>query len=414
MQLAVLGTDPQLMELVAAACQSGHTIIWISDVRPVDAESLSRYAPDIVPTSNWEVLLDQATADAVLVGRGTASDELRTEQLRRLATDAIPLLVTHPIGVSVLAYYELDMLRRQSRGVLRHYNPTAENPYLEQLACWLRDERSPIGPIHQIGCERRLADVGRATVLDALARDAELLRTIAGRVYQVSAIGPRSADEPCGALQVQMTTSQSTTLRWSVAPALEGESDLDVSLLGTGGVAKLTIREQGGAPAQAWQLETNIAGKRISESLGPYLAAEQAISELSAVVAEQDADRRQAQSNWEQAVHAMELVDAVELSLQKGRTIDVHQQQLTEQLAFRGTMAALGCGLLLVGLGVVIVAALLGGIESLVEQRKLMGAWPIVVLAILAFFLLLQTMPMLAAKPRRTQSPDETQATTRD
>jgi hypothetical protein len=93
----------------------------------------------------------------------------------------------------------------------------------------------------------------------------------------------------------------------------------------------------------------------------------------------------------------------VELSLQKGRTIEVHQQQLTEQLAFRGTMAALGCGLLTLGFLVLIATAMLGGIESLVEQ-PLMRPWPVVLLAVLAFFLLLQTVPLLAAK-RKTPSP---------
>ena len=97
----------------------------------------------------------------------------------------------------------------------------------------------------------------------------------------------------------------------------------------------------------------------------------------------------------------MEVVDAVELSLQKGRTIEVFQQQLTEQLAFRGTMAALGCGLLLLVFFGVIGVAMLGGAEGVMRQR-LAPAWPIILLAVLAFFLLLQAVPLLAQKARKS------------
>jgi H+/Cl- antiporter ClcA len=105
-------------------------------------------------------------------------------------------------------------------------------------------------------------------------------------------------------------------------------------------------------------------------------------------------------STWNAATRSMEVVDAVELSLEKGRTLDVHQQELTERLAFRGTMAAMGCGLLMVGFFVFIIVSLFGAAEG--EQRtKLISSWPAILLAVLAFFLLLQCAPLLVrrAKP---------------
>jgi hypothetical protein len=96
----------------------------------------------------------------------------------------------------------------------------------------------------------------------------------------------------------------------------------------------------------------------------------------------------------------MEVVDAADLSLQKGRTIEVFQQQLTERLAFRGTMAAMGCGLLLVAFMVLIGVGILGGVEGL-DRRHLVNSWSIVLLAVLSFFLLLQAVPLLAGKSNR-------------
>ena len=118
--------------------------------------------------------------------------------------------------------------------------------------------------------------------------------------------------------------------------------------------------------------------------------------------------RRRSMSTWDAATRAMEVVDAAELSLEKGRTMDVHQQQLTEQLAFRGTMAALGCGLLLVGFVALLLVTLLGGAEGK-GRPQLLPSWPIALLAVLAFFLLLQLVPMLIAKkkPRAESGNDD-------
>jgi hypothetical protein len=99
----------------------------------------------------------------------------------------------------------------------------------------------------------------------------------------------------------------------------------------------------------------------------------------------------------------MEVVDAVELSLEKGRTIDVYQQQLTERTAFRGTMAALGCGLLMFGFVAIILVTLLGGAEGAVGRRLLPG-WPAVLLAVLALFLALQVIPLLVQKAKQVPS----------
>src|SRR5688572_25736580 len=114
MKLAVLGTDPDLLALLAAARTDGHEIVWLGDVRSQDQAAARQFTSvDANTSSDWETLLDHAAADAVLIGRGNAGDELRSEQLKRLVADAVPLLVVHPAVLSVLTYYELDMVRRE-------------------------------------------------------------------------------------------------------------------------------------------------------------------------------------------------------------------------------------------------------------------------------------------------------------
>jgi predicted dehydrogenase len=408
MRIAVLGTDPDILALVAAAKSLGHEIAWLGDVRPAEAAQLAALSPGLpVPSTDWEMLLDQASVEAVLVGRGLASAELRAEQIKRMATDAVPMLVVHPICDSVLTYYEVDMIRRETRCLVQHYNPLTSHPVLADMTGWVRDGHPEIGTIHQVSCERHLADTLRENVLNRLARDVEMLAAVAGDVRRATAAGPRIDENSFAALQVQLTTANPASLRWSVAPWIEAGDAVELALIGERGQIILHAPDAADSrEAPIWSIEQRADRSRQQHELSPLDVPSAAINRLAAAVAEPDAEHRAATSTWDKATQSMEVVDAIELSLQKGRTIEVHQQQLTEQLAFRGTMAAIGCGLLLVGFAVLVFATLMGGIEGVVD-RKLIPAWPIILLAVLALFLLLQALPLLIPKTRRDAKPDD-------
>ncbi len=421
MRFAVLGTDPDILALVAAAKSLGHEIAWLGDVRPADAARLASLVPSLpVPSADWEMLLDQATVDAVLVGRGLATAELRAEQLKRLATDAVPMLVVHPICDSVLTYYEVDMIRRETRGLVQHYNPFADHPIVDTLANWVsapasaesdalqrRDALPQITPIHQVSCERYAADTGRDATLGHLARDAELIVAITGPIRRVSAVGPQPTAASYASLQVQLAAFGPQSIRWSVTPHSARSQGANLTFVGERGVATLHANEASvDAGATPWTMEEVRDAERQETSLPTFDAPAAAIERLALALAETDHELRAKRSTWEKATQSMEVVDAIELSLQKGRTIEVHQQQLTEQLAFRGTMAAMGCGLLLVGFAVIVFATLMGGIETMVD-KKLIPSWPIVLLAVLAFFLLLQAVPLLIPKRKRDRMRDD-------
>src|SRR5262245_28725426 len=113
MKLALLGTDPEALALVEAALAAGQAVVWLGDVRPEDRPALAQWLPGVRESGDWESLLDHGLVDAVIVGRGTAADELRAEQLKRLVADVMPVLAVQPVGTSVLVYYELDMARHE-------------------------------------------------------------------------------------------------------------------------------------------------------------------------------------------------------------------------------------------------------------------------------------------------------------
>ncbi|HEX5470653.1 MAG TPA: hypothetical protein VFW73_02145, partial [Lacipirellulaceae bacterium] len=414
--LAILGTDTDILSLASAARNAQHEIVWIGNVRDEDAAAIAQVR-DRTPdrSTEWELLLDRGIVDAVLIGRGTASNDLRVEQIKRLVAEGIPLVVVHPAFDSVLPYYEIDMVRRESGAILQHYNPLVGHPLIPAMAEWMRNGHPTIGTIHQLSCERRVAAATRELVLAHFARDVELLAAVAGSIGRVTAIGPSVDAESFASLQMQMTTGGSASMRWSVGYAATGSQGLQMSLLGESGTVNIHIADGNHPRPPIWQLETADKGETTDEPLDSYDSARAAIVRLSDAVGAPQTEQRASASTWETATRAMEVVDAAELSLQKGRTIEVYQQQLTERLAFRGTMAAMGCGLMLVAFVAVIVVAILGGAEGVV-RRRLLPSWPLMMLAVLAFFLLLQAVPLLARKPNhdgtssQNNPPDESDA----
>lgn len=405
MHLAILGTDADTVSLAARARELGHQIDWCGDVRPEDSDAIGHFVADSAHTEQWELLLDRATFDGVLVGNGTAPPGLRAEQLKRLAAEGMPLLVVHPIFESVLPYYEIDMTRRETGAMVQHFNPLVPNSAAAQLGEWITSGHPVIGPIHQLTCERRVASPTRANVLSAIARDVELLAAVAGDIRRVSAIGPPTLDSSFVSLQIQMTSTRVLSLRWSVGSRLPVGAVMELVLLGERGTILLRERSAKDSQATSWELETSTNdGEQRAETIESADPAGGAIKRFAAAISEPDSAVRSAASTWEAATRTMEVVDAVELSLQKGRTIEVFQQQLTEKLAFRGTMAALGCGLLLIAFFAALAVAVLGGAEGMVGE-KMLPAWPLLMLGVLAFFLLLQAVPLLVAKKGSDKRP---------
>jgi predicted dehydrogenase len=404
MKLAVLGTDADLLALIEAALAAGHQIVWLGDVRPEDANAAQQLIPGLAISGDWESLLDHGLVDAVLVGRGTVVDDIKAERLKRFVADAVPTLIVHPATLSVLPFYELDMGRRGSHAIVRHFNPLVGNPALAEMSGWVKSGDSEIGLIHQVTCQRFSADCSREAVLRHLARDVELLRSVAGEVRSVGAVGPRDAvprdaDASYASLQVQLSGKASATYRWSVVPAPGAVSRVELTLVGERGTTTLRLPQDRtpsdvGRQDDTSEIQTDVGGRREARPLASWNAARVAIDALAAALPANGTAESAAASTWQVATASMEIVDAIELSLQKGRTIEVYPQRLTEQLAFRGTMAAFGCGLLFLGLLILVVAGVLGDALNI----PLMHYWPWALLAVLAVFLLLQTVPWLAGK----------------
>jgi predicted dehydrogenase len=387
MKLGLLGIDHQIAAIVAAARRRGDDITLVCDVA---ADSPHAALLDGLPRADsWEALVDPRSTDAVLVG-GDGWNELRAEGVRKLVQAGRTLVLAQPLELSMLWAYELDMIRKDSGARLIPVLPDRLQPFLarlkEAIEAGLAGAGS-LGALETIECQRRLRDRSRESVLGQLARDADLLRVLVGDPRRLSTLGGGDLDTAWGTLAVGLTGAANLPVRWRVA---RGESPgLSITLVGGSGSLAVDIPDGDGAE---WTLVTEPGGRveratfdRAATILGLLEGSSPTGAEIAPAV-------------WDDAARAIELAETVPRSLAKGRAIDLHQEEFSEIGTFKGTMASLGCAIVLGVLFVLLLATLVGGIAKEAGWEfgeRIASVWPVAVLVVLGAFLLLQLLPLL-------------------
>jgi hypothetical protein len=386
MKLGLLGIDDQIAPIVAAARRRGDDIALVCDVA---ADSPHAALVEGLPRADsWEALVDPRSTDAVLVG-GDGWNELRAEGVRKLVQAGRTLVLSQPLELSMLWAYEIDMIRKDSAARLIPVLPDRLQPFLERL----REEieaglagAGSLGPLETIECQRRLRDRSRERVLGQFARDADLLRALVGDPRRLSTLGGGESDAAWGTLAVGLTGAANLPVRWRVA---RGESPgLSIALVGGSGSLAVEIP----ADDAEWTLTAEPGGhvERVT--------FDRAATILGLLDGSSSAGSDVAPAMWDDAARAIELAETVPRSLARGRAIDLHQEEFSELGTFKGTMASLGCALVLCGLFVLLLATLVGGIAREAGWEfgeRIAGVWPVAVLVMLGAFLFLQLLPLL-------------------
>lgn len=337
MRFALLGTCSSSLSLARSVKTSRRHQLALICAAATDQGELKELCPDIQPPSNWELLLADGVADALIVASDDSS-ETRNDQLRKLVQAGIPLLLVHPACDAMVAY-ELEMIAEQSGCVLfpfvrgqRHKAVTQATEIVNQA------EQSSIGVAEQIVVEHYLDDRCSSSVLSSLSRDAGLLLPIAGRFDEIGAFGPESHERNYSALSVNMSRTAQIPVRWSVVPAAELEGTV-ATFVGTRGRLILNML---GDPT-GWSLQP-------APSTEPANAieadAESALSDFERALAGES----EPSFSWSDACRTLELQTAVRESLRRGRKTKLYDDQYSEQQTFKGKMAVGGCSLLLLAL----------------------------------------------------------------
>jgi hypothetical protein len=400
MKFGMLGTDVRIAAVAAEAIRRGAVVSVAVDV-PVGV------CPDAGSTDGGR-LLEPAACDAVLVGAEGWS-EARAELVRLLVQAGRPLLASHPLELSMLWAWEMEMIRRDAGGLLLPLCADRLHPFIGRLKAVLEASfagSGPLGGVESLLLERRLGARGRADVLAAVARDADLVRVLTGDPARLSAIG-LSPDGPAPAwhaLVVGFTGPSSVPVRWQAASG--GEPGLRVALAGDRGVATVEIPDDWSRP-WTWSATGQADDRQAFDAAAAILDRFEA-AWAAGKGGGDGTDAAEAgpipAATWADAARAIELADAVPRSLARGRAVDLHQEEFSDLGTFRGTMASLGCGIILAALVLVVLATLVGGVAHEFGWGFggwLAGTWPFVALAALGGFLVLQLLPVLVAGSRR-------------
>lgn len=382
MRFAFLGADAQTLEVAHhLAIDAKHDLTLGCEVGPAAAQ-MRAWAPELKIAPHWEILVGGAEADVVVVARSDNDDE-RAEQLRKLVQGGTPLVISQPVNSSMLIYYELDMIRRETGCVMLPYVADRWHPGLARLQAILRREAgSDIGEISQVVFERTLADRSRGAVEAQFARDSAVVRALCGDLTSISAMGPPGdATAVYANLGVQLAGPGGRLVRWSVGP-VEQSAGARLTLVGAEGKATLQLP----APGEPSELETVRGGNREITPIARWSPPAAAIEQLELAVA-----GKPAAPTWPDGCRDIELTESIARSLAKGRTIELHNEEHSEHGTFKGTMTSLGCGLLWLSLLVFILALVLAWATGAEVFRYA----PHFILAVLALFLAIQSLKLV-------------------
>lgn len=397
LKIGLLGIDAWIARVVVAARQAGGTVTLACDV-PETAPWQAAIG-DVPRAATARALVDSREHDVIFVGADGWNDE-RAEAVRLLVQAGQALLLSQPLSLSMLWAYELDMIRVDSGARLLPCLPDRLHPYIARLKTGIEAACGgghPLGAVESITLERRMVDRSRDTVLRALARDADLIRVLAGDPQRLSTLGG-AGDAAWATLNVGLTGSQQLPVRWQV---VRGDtSGLTITVSHAKGTVAVTIPDED----EPWT-RTETPGdhrERLAFDRGAVMDAE--VRRALAGQSPTDTSHAIPLATWADAARAIELAETVPRSLAKGRAIDLHQEEFSEIGTFKGTMASLGCGIVLAALGVLVLAALVGGIAREAGWEggeRIAGAWPAIVLTALVVFLALQLLPLLVGAGRR-------------
>jgi len=346
MKLALIGADEDALALAAwAVVHGGHELVAAYDSEAC-ARQLQAISPRVCVSENWEELFLESSADAVIVGRGGKEAaaranidpaERRADQLRKLVQAAVPMIVVSPACEAIVGF-EIEMIRRDTQSILVPFVPGVSQQailFLQELVS--AGEQSPIGKVEQVSLEREQADRGREAVLVALARDVTMLRRIIGTIQTVSAsgssktigrdpLGPKPKELPSLAnLNVHFGGDGGLAARWSIGPALAGDI-ARLNLVGQRGKAIVTMPR--GAP---WQLA--LSGAAATEEGLPAhdLSAQDEAAFKFNELTHAMAEARRDDEAWLAVCRDQEAAEAVDRSLARGRTIELFNEEHTEE-----------------------------------------------------------------------------------
>lgn len=350
MKLGLLGDHPSLEQWWPVLTGGRrHQVHWVAGT-----DSTQREIPEHVEVfSEPTKLLEVSGIDAVLV---CGHKESHLQTAKQLANQGLSLIILPAAGQGSAFLYELSLIRDDRRVPLSPLFPLRRHPLITRFRELL--DSGTVGEILEISIQRhhpqsegnprlKIADCNQHLLMDV-----DLFWQLSGKYGQVTALRTGEQDSAVATQTVTLSSSNLPEAIWSIVPAAEEFWVLTVR----GTVETLTLA---GGPNHSI---SKLTGADHEESAEPAEVEEALLEELDTIEANSQDPRLQ--GDWPEFVHAMELVEATQQSIRRRRTVDLYFDMTSERSQFKTQMAAVGCGVLMLTLFLMIAVLMLGQMLS--------------------------------------------------
>ncbi len=373
MKFVLLGWSPSVLPVLQTLSESAdNSLVAAAEVPQRHSTELLNVAPGVRILDGWAGVLAELNVDACLVA---GTDETVLEGARQLAADGRSVILLPEAGQGTAFVYELTLNQDDSG------TPLIPLPHLplHDLSRRLRKaiDDGELGDVVLFRMERRLPQTGpRAASLTvpqidaALLGDAALLRSLGGDYNRVTAV--RSTGTTSDEIALATVTLGGDGLAEATWSARIGEPAWSLEVTGSQGSARLAFESdllRGTLTLTETSTGSGEGDNRREES--SELRSDGAClgkTQLAAIMQPADAQR----AAWAEMTRTMETVEATHTSVRRRRTIDLFFETTSERSIFKSQMTAVGCGLLLLTLAMLVSFLVLGAMldsRSLVQRN---------------------------------------------
>ena len=386
MKLALLGESENDRDYRALLAESSrHEVTTVADVSDRTAD-LFRNARRCETGEN---LLEQGDFDAVLVA---GSRERTLQTTKQLAGQGIPLILIPSAGQGSAILYELSLIRDDNLVPLFVLFPSRRHPLVTRVREIL--DNNELGELIQFEWNRTENELNSQSRIELavcdrrLLDDVDLLRQLGGHYNQVTALRTGAEGSSIAAQSVTLSGNGLPEALWMLRTG--NDRSWTLSIRGSAGTLELKSDRSG-------EIATLQRGDR-NETATPAEVIEAELQDFDDIEAALESPR--IPPDWQEFVHEMEIVETTYQSVRRRRTIDLYFELTSERNQFKTQMTALGCGILMLTLFLVVLVLILGQMFDLPPGTMQIAR--IFAFAPLFLFLISQVL-ILIARPSADQ-----------
>jgi len=350
MKVVVLGDDPRIREFVDRLIQTGNHEI-VNTCPPL---------PGMPGTDDIEAAFSTKTADSALVG---GSPELRGEWLRRAAGQGWTCLCLHPPGFNTDPYYQVALSNHEFRAVIVPDIPWRFHPAVTEIRRSTAPE-GDAGPIESVEIELAVPASGVSLVLEPFSRWVDVVRVMIGEIENIAAMGMPSGTEPTDRLTVQLRAASERRAEMRVR-AEPGEARVSLSVTARNQVLqwRSDLAATSGGTLTIRPRKTDMDASSIPAVRTVELPEWNSLAVMIERFEQAALRQSPALPGLNDGIRCMEVAEGAIRSLKRGRAIDLHYEEISEENNFKTIMTSIGCMMvigIILGLPLILAGPALG------------------------------------------------------